>query len=46
MSEKVYTIEETYTNDIRYDSETMKLDKSMFYKGVKKERLSIYEQFE
>ena len=36
-------IEETYTEDINYDSETIKLAKSIFYNEVKKERLNIYE---
>ncbi len=36
-------IEETYTDDIKYDSETIKLAKSIFYNKVKKERLNIYE---
>ena len=36
-------IEETYTDDIQYDSETIKLAKNMFYNEVKKERLNIYE---
>ena len=36
-------IEETYTDDIQYDSETIKLAKNIFYDEVKKERLNIYE---
>lgn len=36
-------IEETYTKDIKYDSETIKLAKNIFYNEVKKERLNIYE---
>ncbi len=36
-------VEETYTDDIQYDSETIKLAKSIFYNEVKKERLNIYE---
>ena len=36
-------IEETYTDDIQYDSETIKLAKNIFYNEVKKERLNIYE---
>ncbi len=36
-------IEETYTDDIKYDSETIKLAKNIFYNEVKKERLNIYE---
>lgn len=36
-------IEETYTDDINYDSETIKLAKNIFYNEVKKERLNIYE---
>ena len=36
-------IEETYTKDINYDSETIKLAKSLFYEKVKEERLNIYE---
>ncbi len=36
-------IEETYTDDIKYDSETIKLAKNIFYDEVKKERLNIYE---
>lgn len=36
-------IEETYTEDIKYDSETIKLAKNIFYNEVKKERLNIYE---
>lgn len=36
-------IEETYTKDIKYDSETIKIAKNIFYNEVKKERLNIYE---
>ena len=36
-------VEETYTEDIEYDSETIKLAKNIFYNEVKKERLNIYE---
>ena len=36
-------VEETYTDDIQYDSETIKLAKNIFYNEVKKERLNIYE---
>lgn len=36
-------IEETYTKDIKYDSDTIKLAKNIFYNEVKKERLNIYE---
>ncbi len=36
-------IEETYTDDIQYDSESIKLAKNIFYNEVKKERLDIYE---
>ncbi len=36
-------VEETYTDDINYDSETIKLAKNIFYNEVKKERLNIYE---
>ncbi len=36
-------IEETYTDDIKYDSETIRLAKNIFYNEVKKERLNIYE---
>ena len=36
-------IEETYTKDVNYDSETIKLAKKIFYNEIKKERLSIYE---
>ena len=36
-------IEETYTDDIQYDSETIRLAKDIFYNEVKKERLNIYE---
>ena len=36
-------IEETYTEDINYDSDTMKLAKNIFYDKVKEERLNIYE---
>ena len=36
-------IEETYTDDIQYDSETIKLAKNIFYNEVKNERLNIYE---
>ena len=36
-------IEETYTKDTKYDSDTIKLAKNIFYNEVKKERLNIYE---
>ena len=36
-------IEETYTKDTKYDSDTIKLAKNIFYNKVKKERLNIYE---
>ena len=36
-------IEETYTDDIQYDSENIKLAKNIFYDEVKKERLNIYD---
>ncbi len=36
-------IEETYTEDIKYDSETIKFAKNIFYNEIKKERLNIYE---
>ena len=36
-------VEETYTDDIQYDSDEIKLAKNIFYNEVKKERLNIYE---